>query len=44
MMDDHPTGTPTKNADKRVVFHVSCDSTQRRTFEAACRVGGLNRH
>src|SRR5271170_4250922 len=39
----HSTGAPAENTKERVVGHMSCDTTQRRTFETTFRVGGLNR-
>jgi len=42
MVDIHPTCAPTKNTEKCVVSHMSCDATQRSPFEATLSVGSLN--
>ena len=43
MMYIHSTGTPAKDAKKCMVGHMSCDATQRRAFETAFCIRGLNR-
>jgi hypothetical protein len=40
-VDKHSTRAPTKDTEKRMVFHMSCDTTQHRASETTYCVGWL---
>jgi hypothetical protein len=41
MVDIHSTHAPPKDPEERMVFHMSCDTTQHRAFETTFCVGWL---
>ena len=41
MVDKYSTRAPSKDTEERMVFHMSCDTTQHRAFETTFCVGWL---